>query len=114
MKGLLAGKIRRDFQFAKNDKRTEYPHFNGAEFERNQRLVDALESVAEATDRSIAELVIHWTINQPGITSALCGAKRDWQIRETVKAINNPLGPEVLSKIESALAQWEAAENSSQ
>ncbi len=106
MKGLLAGKIRRDFQFTENDKRTEYPQFKGAEFERNQQLVDALDSLANETGRSIAELVTHWTISQPGITVALCGAKRDWQIQETAKTISEPLGPKVLKQIESALDKW--------
>ena len=31
----------------------------------------------------MAELVINWTIHQPGITAAVCGAKRPEQIRET-------------------------------
>ena len=106
MKGLLAGKIRRDFQFAADDKRRTYRQFIGDEFERNQQLLDELQTIADETQRTIAELVIHWTINQPGITAALCGAKRHWQIRETASTISNPLSSQVLRRIEQTRARW--------
>ena len=106
MKGLLAGKIRRDFQFAADDNRLTYGQFIGGEFERNQQLLDELQTIADETQRTIAELVIHWTINQSGITAALCGAKRHWQIRETASTISAPLSSQVLHRIEQARVRW--------
>jgi aryl-alcohol dehydrogenase-like predicted oxidoreductase len=52
----------------------------------------------------LPELVLNWTIHQPGITSAVCGAKRPDQIRETSGASGWELTPDQLSQIEKALA----------
>ena len=52
----------------------------------------------------MAELVINWTIHQPGITAALCGAKRPEQIRETAGAMGWQLSDEQLAAIDAALA----------
>ena len=82
MKGLLAGKIARDYVFGPDDSRHKYPMFLGEERQKNHDLVDRLRAIAQAAGHSVAELVINWTIHQPGITAALCGAKRPDQIRE--------------------------------
>ena len=83
MKGLLAGKIRRGHQFEANDKRLTYDVFQGEKFEAAQKLLDRLDFMAVKTDKTVAQIVVNWTIHQPGLTATLCGAKRDWQIRET-------------------------------
>ncbi len=87
MKGLLAGKIRRGHQFDPRDKRLTYDIFQGAKFEQAQRLLDLLDQIAAEVDRSVAQVVVNWTYHRPGILSALCGAKRDWQIIETAGAL---------------------------
>ena len=103
MKGLLAGKLPRDHQFAEGDGRAKYPMFQGEEWQKNQDFLDDLRLIASEVNATVAQLVLAWTILQPGITSALCGAKRDWQIQETAAAMNLKLTPEVQQKIEGAL-----------
>ncbi|MEZ6124996.1 MAG: aldo/keto reductase [Planctomycetaceae bacterium] len=103
MKGLLAGKLRRDHQFEAGDGRAKYPMFQGAEWQKNQDFLDDLKTIATACQATVAQLVIAWTIRQPGITSALCGAKRDWQIQETAAAMNLTLSDETLTAIQRAL-----------
>ncbi len=83
MKGLLAGKIRRRHAFDPADKRLTYEVFQGEQFEHAQKLLDCLDSIAKAAGKTVAQVVVNWTIHQPGITATLCGAKRDWQIEET-------------------------------
>jgi len=104
MKGLLAGKIRRDQVFGKNDSRHKYAVFQGEQRQRNHDLVDRLQEIARAAGHTVAELVIRWTVEQPGITSALCGAKRPEQIRETAGGSGWHLTHEQLAQIEAALA----------
>ena len=94
MKGLLAGKIRRGHQFDANDKRLTYEIFQGEAFERAQCLLDGLDDVANETGKTVSQVVINWTMCQPGITSTLCGAKRDWQIQETAGAMGWELSTE--------------------
>jgi aryl-alcohol dehydrogenase-like predicted oxidoreductase len=105
LKGLLAGKIARDHVFAKSDVRNKYPMFRGREWQKNHDLLDKLRNIADAAGRSVAELVVNWTIHQPGVTAALCGAKRPDQIRETAAAAIWKLTDDQLAEIDRALAE---------
>lgn len=104
MKGLLAGKFGRDHQFDGRDKRTTMPMYQGEEWQRNQDFLDALRRAAALTGHTVAQLVVNWTIQQPGITAALCGAKRPDQIAETAAAMSWTLTAEQNSLIASAIA----------
>lgn len=105
MKGLLSGHLRRDHVFAAKDGRAKYPMFQGEEWQRNQDFVDRLRKIAAARNRSVTEIVVNWTIHRPGITSALCGAKRPEQIRESAAAMGWRLDDEALREIDQAIAQ---------
>jgi aryl-alcohol dehydrogenase-like predicted oxidoreductase len=105
LKGLLTGKLPRDFTFLPGDGRAKYPMFQGEEWQRNQDLLDALRPIAARAGRSVAQVVINWTIHRPGITAALCGAKRPEQIEETAGAMGWRLTPEQLRQIDEALAR---------
>jgi aryl-alcohol dehydrogenase-like predicted oxidoreductase len=103
MKGLLAGKIGRDHQFDAKDGRQKYPIFQGEEWQRNQDFVDRLRPIAERAGRTVAQLAVAWVIQRPGITVALCGAKRPEQIEETAPAMNWRLTPQDLAEINEAI-----------
>ena len=105
MKGLLAGGIRRGHAFAKNDKRLAYDIFQGAAFEQAQSLLDFLDGIAAKHEVSVAEVVVNWTFNQPGITACLCGAKRDWQIQQSAAAMDLQLGQDDLKSIDQRLTE---------
>ena len=104
MKGLLAGKIRRGHEFDPADKRLTYEVFQGEQFEQAQILLDGLDVIAKEIDKTVAQVVVNWTIHRPGITAALCGAKRDWQILETAGAMGWRLDETQIEKIEGLLA----------
>jgi aryl-alcohol dehydrogenase-like predicted oxidoreductase len=87
MKGLLAGKLPRNSELDERDSRRKYPMYQGDEWHQNQDFVDRLRQAAAITGHTVAQLTINWTIAQPGITSALCGAKRPAQIAETAGAM---------------------------
>jgi aryl-alcohol dehydrogenase-like predicted oxidoreductase len=52
----------------------------------------------------VAEVVINWTIHRPGITAALCGAKRPDQLRENAGALGWQLSDVQLAAVDRALA----------
>lgn len=110
MKGLLAGKIGRDQVFGQDDSRHKYPQFQGAQRRKNLDLVDRLRVIAEAAGHTVAELVLNWTVHQPGITSALCGAKRPDQIRESAGGSGWQLTTDQLAVIDRALADRAAVD----
>ncbi len=103
MKGLLAGRLTRDHQFQPGDGRAKYPMFQGTEWQRNQDLLEALRPIAVDLDCTVAQLAVAWVIAQPGITSALCGAKRADQIEETAQAMCLRIPPAQLKQIAAAL-----------
>lgn len=105
MKGLLAGKIGRDFVFQPGDGRAKYPMFQGEEFQKNLDLIDELKSIAAETGKTVSQVVVNWTIHQRGITAALCGAKRPDQIAETAGGMGWKLSAEQFAKIDAALAK---------
>jgi aryl-alcohol dehydrogenase-like predicted oxidoreductase len=104
-KGLLAGALRRTDELAPGDNRRKYPMFHGDEWQKNHDLVDKLRPIAAESGHTVAQLVINWTILQPGITSALCGAKRPAQVRDNAGAAGWRLSEHQLAQIKRALAE---------
>lgn len=111
LKGLLAGRLRRDHAFAPGDGRAKYAMFQGQEWQRNMDLVERLRTIAagvrlpDGAACSVAQLVVNWTIAQRGVTAALCGAKRPEQIRETAGAMGWQLDAAATAQIDNALAE---------
>jgi aryl-alcohol dehydrogenase-like predicted oxidoreductase len=104
-KGLLAGRLRRDDVLSEGDSRRKYRMYQGQPWQKNHDLVDRLRSIAESSGHTVAQLVVNWTIHRPGITAALCGARRPEQIRETAGAAGWRLTPGQLDEIDEALKQ---------
>jgi len=104
MKGLLTGKFARNHQFDERDKRQTMPTFQGEEWQKSQDFLDALRQAASLSGHTVTQLVINWTISQPGITAALCGAKRPWQIAETAGGMGWSLTSEQDALISAAIA----------
>ncbi len=103
MKGLLSGGLPRDFKFEAKDGRAKYPMFQGEEWLRNQDLIEALRPIAADSGRTLAQLVINWTIHQPGVTSAICGAKRADQARDNAGGMGWNLSDAQRAAIDAAL-----------
>jgi aryl-alcohol dehydrogenase-like predicted oxidoreductase len=104
MKGLLTGKLRRGDELDARDSRRNYPMYQGDELEKNFDFLDRLREAASLGQHTVAQLAINWAIHQPGITSALCGAKRRWQIEETAGAMGWSLSPQQREIIDAAIA----------
>ncbi|MEY4565504.1 MAG: ral stress protein 69 [Planctomycetota bacterium] len=104
MKGLFAGKMSRDFLLDQQDRRRSYPMYQAEQWDLNQDFLDALRGIARRIDWNVARMVVRWSLEQPGITSCLVGAKRPEQIRETAEALSAPLPQGISSEIEDAIA----------
>jgi aryl-alcohol dehydrogenase-like predicted oxidoreductase len=104
MKGILAGKLPRDRPLDPRDSRRNYPVYQGDQWHKSQDFVDRLRAAADLSGHTVAQLVINWTIHQLGITAALCGAKRPWQIQETAGAMGWTLSEQQTALIDAAIA----------
>lgn len=103
MLGLLAGKLSRDHVFPPRDGRAKYPMFQGPEYQKNLDFVDRLREVADSAGKTVAQVVINWTIHRSGVTVAICGAKRAAQVADNADAMGWQLSSEELARIDRAL-----------
>jgi len=105
MKGFLAGKLRRDHVWDPRDGRQKYPVFSGEEWTKTHDFVETLRGIAQDAGLTVAQLVIAWTLQQPGITAALCGAKRAEQIQETAGSLSVTLTDAQLARCRQAITE---------
>jgi methylglyoxal reductase len=101
--GLLSGAMGPERQFSGDDQRKDNPRFSQANREKVARLMGAIAPVAEAHDATNAQVVIAWTLQQPGITYSLCGARNPEQARENAGAGRLSLSDDDLSTIDRAV-----------
>ena len=101
--GLLTGKFGADYRPPTDDWRGNSPLFAEDMFQKNLTVVDRLRSIAERLDATVTQLVIRWTVEQPGMTVALCGAKRPEQIRDTAGALDLEMDAATIDEINNIL-----------
>ena len=87
-RGLLTGKIKPDHQFKDNDTRKGSKFYTPDNIIRINQMLSEIKPIADSKNATIGQLVIQWTIQQPGITIALVGARNAQQAVENAKAID--------------------------
>lgn len=103
--GLLTGKVGAERRFPSGDGRVKHPFFSPANRAAvNGALAEHVEPVARRHGASVAQVVIAATVEQPGITSALVGARGEDQARENARAGELELSPGELATVRDALA----------
>lgn len=94
MQGLLTGKVTMERAFAAGDFRGHNAWFKPENRARVLAALQAIQPVADAHKATLAQLVIAWTIRQPGITSAIVGARTPEQAVENARAAQITLNDE--------------------
>lgn len=102
--GLLSGTIGPDRVFSGDDQRKENPRFSVANRKKAKEFAETVRPIAELHGASIAQLVIAWTLAQPGVTFALCGARNPVQAIDNARAGTIRLSADDLAVMNSALA----------
>lgn len=87
-RGLLTGKMNPGYSFDEGDTRAGEFYFSDENIRRTNRFLDEIKPIAEDKDATLAQLVISWTIHQPGITVALVGARNPEQSVQNARAAN--------------------------
>lgn len=85
-RGLLSGKIRPGHKFNEGDTRPDTPYFKEPNLSNILSFLDKIRPVAEERNVTLSQLVLNWTIQQPGITCALAGARDPSQVLENAGA----------------------------
>ena len=103
--GLLSGKIGPDRKFEGDDLRKDNPRFSKSNLTKVERLMAAIEPIAQNHNATKAQTVIAWTVQQPGISFSLCGARDEAQAVENAKAGRLRLTASELEAISTAAAE---------
>lgn len=102
-RGLLTGKIGPGYTFGEGDTRPDEVWFQEENIRRVNKFLDELRPLAQEKGATLAQLVIQWTLQQPGITVALVGARNPKQARENAEAGNLTLTSEEAKMIDDKL-----------
>ncbi|CCH30068.1 aldo/keto reductase [Actinosynnema sp. NPDC047251] len=108
-RGLLSGHWTADRDLPGQDFRTISPRFQGDNLTRNLKLVEALRTVAEAKDATVAQVAIAWALHQGDDIVPLVGARTRPRLAEAQAATTLTLTQADLSAIEQAIPAGAAA-----
>src|SRR5450432_1837203 len=86
-RGLLTGKIRPGHLFEEGDTRADSRFYKSENIIRVNAFLDALRPLAADKKATLSQLVIRWTLERPGITIALVGARNAGQAIQNAEAI---------------------------
>lgn len=98
--GLLTGKIRMDTVVPEKESRNRIPWVY--DLSDRKKVLDMLDGWSDLTAKyacSLSDLVVAWTMNQPGITTVLCGARKPEHILENAKAADVSLTAEEIARM---------------
>jgi aryl-alcohol dehydrogenase-like predicted oxidoreductase len=102
-RGLLTGKFKPDHKFAPGDHRASTPQFQPKFIERVNKFLLELKPIADRHNTSTGNIVLNWTIQQPGVTVALVGARDGAQATENAKAADLQLSADEIATINRLL-----------
>jgi aryl-alcohol dehydrogenase-like predicted oxidoreductase len=83
--GLLSGKFSADSSGPEGARRTTFD-FPPVDRERAFRCVEAMRPIAKAHGVSVARVALAWTLQRPGVTSIIVGAKSQEQLLDNLAA----------------------------
>ncbi|MCW3119021.1 MAG: aldo/keto reductase, partial [Chitinophagaceae bacterium] len=91
--------------FQEGDHRSKLYFFTDENIKRTDSFLEKIQPLAAKKGVTLAQLVLRWTIEQPGITIALAGARNERQSVENAGAIAVNLSAGEIEFINDALSQ---------
>ncbi|GLB50424.1 aldo/keto reductase [Neptunitalea lumnitzerae] len=104
-RGLLTGKITPGYKFQEGDHRAHHKHFTEDYIVKTNDFLDEIKPIAIEKDATLAQLVLRWTIEKPGITVALAGARNAQQSVQNARAANVELNQEEFDFIDGLVKE---------
>jgi aryl-alcohol dehydrogenase-like predicted oxidoreductase len=106
-RGLLTGKFDPDHKFKKGDARAGLSHYRKENIKRVNGFLEKLKPLAGEKNATLSQLVLRWTLQQPGITCVLAGARDPGQVADNAGVMRFSLSEDEIDFINSELAQLE-------
>jgi aryl-alcohol dehydrogenase-like predicted oxidoreductase len=108
-RGALTGSIRKLDDLAEGDYRRNSPRFAGGNLSHNLSLVDRLTEMAAGKKVRPAQLALAWLLARGQDIFPIPGTKRVSRLEENVGALQVPLTPDEVARLDSAFPVGAAA-----
>ncbi|MDX3905570.1 MAG: aldo/keto reductase [Pigmentiphaga sp.] len=96
--GYLSGKYRA----GNGDGRRDVRPFPPVDDALGHRVLDAMDSIAQARGISVAQVALAWLLHQPHVTSVIVGAKRGDQLQDNLASVKVELTADDLKTLDDA------------
>ncbi|MCO6050255.1 aldo/keto reductase [Mesorhizobium sp. RP14(2022)] len=101
--GRLTGKIRRSTPLPEQSRLHDTASFGPpVNDEHLFEVVDALQEVAEETDKTVPQVALNWLMGRPTVSSVIIGARNEAQLRDNLGAAGWRLTEDQISKLDRA------------
>ena len=104
--GLLTGKITSDRVFSEGDQRRFKDRFKPDNVQKVLDMLEPMRPIARQHNAELSQVVIAWTLAQPGCSHVLCGARNPEQAIANAKAGSLELSEEEIKSIDRAVAVY--------
>jgi aryl-alcohol dehydrogenase-like predicted oxidoreductase len=68
------------------------------------KIVDALDTVAQETGKSVAQIALNWLTTRPSISTIIIGARTEQQLRQNLASLDFELTPAQIASLDTASA----------
>jgi len=106
-RGILSGKIKPGHQFNPGDSRPDTLYYKPENVRRINDFLDKIKPVADDKGVNLAQLVLRWTLQMPGVSTVLAGIRNEEQLRENAVAMEFELSQEEMDTINKQLDKLE-------
>lgn len=104
--GLLTDKLNTPRTYGDGDLRVGNPRFSKQNIDRITAAVKPIKELAAQRELSVEHVVLAWTLQQPGLSHVLVGARNAAQAKHNALAGSVSLTAEELQLISDAAATW--------
>ncbi|MDB4581549.1 aldo/keto reductase [Draconibacterium sp.] len=102
-RGILTGKVTPGYKFEEGDHRPTTPYYKEPNLSVINGFLQKIKPIADDKNVTLAQLVINWTLNQPGISCVLVGARNATQVKENIMAEEITISKIEMNKINAEL-----------
>jgi aryl-alcohol dehydrogenase-like predicted oxidoreductase len=108
-RGFLTGQFQKPEDIPEGDFRKHNPRFQGENFTRNLKLVDAVKQMAAGKNITPGQLALAWVLNRGTDFVPIPGTKRTQYLRENVGAVDVSLSADEMQRLDEIAPKGIAA-----
>lgn len=102
-RGFLTGRWTKPEDIPKNDWRRQQPRFQGDNFYKNLKIVEAIKKIADAKDVNPSQIALAWVLAQGKDIVPIPGTKTLKYLKENIAAIDIKLSEDELKDLNKAI-----------